>query len=104
MSEYLPEGKLINTPQNRAVTHSLRLLREAVKKKTILEARAGLCDASHNLCVQLGGIRGMIPREEGALGMRDGTVRDIAVISRVNRPVCFTVRQPSCLLHRHGGR
>ena len=91
MSEYLPEGKLINTPQNRAVTHSLRLLREAVKKKTILEARAGLCDASHNLCVQLGGIRGMIPREEGALGMRDGTVRDIAVISRVNRPVCFTV-------------
>ncbi len=40
MSEYLPEGKLINTPQNRAVTHSLRLLREAVKKKTILEARA----------------------------------------------------------------
>ncbi len=35
MSEYLPEGKLINTPQNRAVTHSLRLLREAVKKKTI---------------------------------------------------------------------
>ncbi|MBQ2469574.1 MAG: S1 RNA-binding domain-containing protein, partial [Ruminococcus sp.] len=35
--------------------------------------------------------RGVIPREEGAIGIRDGSVRDIAVISRVNRPVCFTV-------------
>ena len=91
MSEYLPEGKLIHTPENRAATHSLRLLREASLRGTILEARAGMCDASHNLCVDLGGIRGVIPREEGALGMRDGSVRDIAVISRVNRPVCFTV-------------
>lgn len=91
MSEYLPEGKRIHTPGNRAVTHSARLLREAMLKGTILEARASLCDASHNLCVDLGCMRGVIPREEGALGMRDGTVRDIAVISRVNRPVCFTV-------------
>ena len=36
--------------------------------------------------------KGIIPREEGALGIREGTVRDIAVISRVNRPVCFVVR------------
>lgn len=91
MSEYLPEGKRIHTPGNRAVLHSERLLREAMHKGTILEARANLCDASHNLCVDLGCMRGVIPREEGALGMRDGTVRDIAVISRVNRPVCFTV-------------
>lgn len=91
MSEYLPEGKLIHTPENHAVIHSERLLREAVQKKTVLEARAVLCDTSHNLCVNLGCMRGIIPREEGALGIRDGSVRDIAVISRVNRPVCFTV-------------
>lgn len=91
MSEYLPEGKLINTPGNRAVTGSARLLGEAVRKGSILEARASLCDASHNLCVDLGCMRGIIPREEGALGMKDGSVRDIAVISRVNRPVCFVV-------------
>ena len=91
MSEYLPEGKLIYTHENRAVLHSARLLQEAMHKGTILEARASLCDASHNLVVELGCMRGVIPREEGALGMRDGSVRDIAVISRVNRPVCFTV-------------
>ena len=33
----------------------------------------------------------IIPREEGAIGIREGTVRDIAVISRVNRPVCFII-------------
>ncbi len=91
MSEYLPEGKLLNTAENQRILHSEKLLRDAVAAQTILEARAMLCDASHNLCVDLGPIRGVIPREEGALGMRDGSVRDIAVISRVNRPVCFTV-------------
>ena len=91
MSEYLPEGKLLNTAENRRILHSEKLLREAAAAQTVLEARATLCDAEHNLYVDLGGIRGVIPREEGALGMRDGSVRDIAVISRVNRPVCFTV-------------
>lgn len=107
MSEYLPEGKLINTPENRAVTRSARLLQEAARKQTILEARASLCDSSHNLCVDLDCMRGLIPREEGALGMKDGTVRDIAVISRVNRPVCFVVKsietdggEPFALLSR----
>ena len=92
MSEYLPEGKLLNTGENRRFMRSERLLREAMESQKILEARATLCDASHNLCVDLGCMRGVIPREEGALGIKDGSVRDIAVISRVNRPVCFTVQ------------
>ena len=33
------------------------------------------------------------PREEGALGIREGTVRDIALLARVNRPVCFIVQE-----------
>ena len=57
----------------------------------VLEARSVMCDAAHNLTVDLGCMRGVIPREDGALGIRDGSVRDIAIISRVNRPVCFTV-------------
>ena len=91
MSDYLPEGKLIHTPENRAIIRSPRLLEEAMHRGTILEARAVLCDSAHNLLVELGCMRGVIPREEGALGIKDGSVRDIAVISRVNRPVCFTV-------------
>ena len=57
----------------------------------ILEARSVICDNEHNLIVDLKCMRGIIPREEGALGIREGTVRDIAIISRVNKPVCFII-------------
>lgn len=91
MSEFLPEGKLINNRENLACLSSIRSLREAIYTQKILEAPAVVCDSYHNLTVELGGFRGIIPREEGAVGIRDGSVRDIAVISRVNRPVCFVV-------------
>lgn len=93
MSEYLPEGKLISELENINILKSARLLNEAQKSEKILEARAGLCDANHNLIVDLGSMKGIIPREEGAIGIREGSVRDIAVISRVNRPVCFIVTE-----------
>ena len=91
MSEFLPEGKLINNRENLACLSSIQGLREAMRTQKILEAPAVVCDSYHNLTVELGCFRGIIPREEGALGIRDGSVRDIAVISRVNRPVCFVV-------------
>lgn len=91
MSEYLSEGKLISTQENINTLHSFSLLNEAKKEQRILEARACVCDSQHNLIVDLGIMKGIIPREEGAIGIRDGSVRDIAVISRVNRPVCFVI-------------
>ena len=91
MSEYLPEGKLSLSRENLNILSSPQLLREAMRDETILEAKATVCDSHHNLTVDLGCMKGIIPREEGAIGIRDGSVRDIAVISRVNRPVCFTV-------------
>ena len=91
MTDYLPEGKRALSRENLHILGSPSLLHEAARQGTILEAKAVLCDAEHNLTVDLGCMRGVIPREEGAIGIRDGSVRDIAVISRVNRPVCFTV-------------
>ena len=91
MTPYLPEGKLINTHENLKNLSSISAMREAKTQGKILEAKATLCDAKHNLTVDLGLIKGIIPREEGALGIREGTVRDIAVISRVNRPVSFVI-------------
>ena len=91
MSEYMPEGKLISTQENIEILSSPQLLKEAIKNETILEAKACVCDSQHNLILDLGSMKGVIPRIEGAIGIRDGSVRDIAVISRVNRPVCFTV-------------
>lgn len=92
MTEYKPEGILIDTPENCAAIKSLAALTEAQQSGTILEARAVICDSAHNLIVPLGsGIRGIILREEGAMGIAEGTTRDIAIISRVNKPVCFVV-------------
>jgi small subunit ribosomal protein S1 len=58
---------------------------------TVLEGRVALCDAAHNLHIDLPCMKGIIPREEGAIGIADGTTRDIALISRVGKAVCFTV-------------
>ena len=91
MNEYYPEGWLIDTLENRNAMQTPSSLADAYHENRLLEARALVCDSSHNLIVDLGCMRGIIPREEGAIGIREGTVRDIAVISRVNRPVCFLI-------------
>lgn len=91
MTGYFPEGRLINTVENLSAMQSLSQLTEAYHDSRILEARAVVCDSAHNLIVDLGIMKGIIPRDEGAIGIREGTVRDIAVISRVNRPVCFVI-------------
>ena len=90
--EFLPEGFLIKTEQNTLRTSNIFALSEAAKTGDILEGRAVLCDPSHNLIVKLSDeISGIIPREDGALGIKSGDTRDIAIISRVNKPVCFIV-------------
>lgn len=91
MSLFLPEGNLINTEENQSYINSLDRLSQAYAKQRILEAKVLVCDREHNLHLNLGGVKAIIPREDGALGIREGTVRDIAVISRVNRPVCFVI-------------
>lgn len=91
MNNYQPEGKLIFTAQNRNYIKSIPALLEAKDKDMILEARAVICDNEHNLIVDLPCIKGVIPRCEGAIGIEDGSTRDIALISRVNKPVCFKV-------------
>lgn len=96
MGTYLPEGNRINQSENEFYLRSEATLREAMNSGRVLEARAVLCDYAHNLIVDLGFCRGMIPREEGAVGIREGTVRDIAIISRVNKPVCFVVQELRC--------
>lgn len=91
MTEYLPEGFLINTPENQNCLRSTFTLQECMTNGKILEAPCVVCDSSHNLIIELGCMRGIIPREEGALGIKEGTTKDIALISRVNKPVCFIV-------------
>lgn len=91
MREYYPEGVLLGTAENRRRTESAAALAEAAIMQEVVEARAVLCDNEHNLYVELPGMTGIIPREEGALGIAEGTTRDIALISRVSKPVSFLV-------------
>ncbi len=91
MTSFLPEGKRINTSENLQRISDIESIRKAMTDRTILEARAKLCDNEHNLIVDLGAYRGVIPRAECAVGIKEGTVRDIAILSRVNHPVQFIV-------------
>jgi len=91
MTEYLPEGSRLETPENRAALRDEAALEEACRRGLTLEARATVCDGAHNLYLSLGPVRGVIPHDEGALGIASGAVRDIALISRVNKPVAFKI-------------
>ena len=86
-----PEGRLLHTPENLTACASPEALRRAMESGAILEGTALSCDASHDLTVALGPYTGRIPREEAALGIAEGEIRDIAILSRVGKPVCFTV-------------
>ena len=89
---YRPEGVLSESFQNRMCFKNSQSLREAFAAGKILEARAIACDCDHNLIVDMGCCRGIIPRKECAIGIEDSSTRDIAIISRVNKPVVFRIK------------
>lgn len=91
MIQFFPEGVLINKSENSYYLKNLSTITEAMHEGKILEATVKVCDSDHNLILDLNGIKGIINREDGAVGIKEGTVRDIAIISRVNRPVSFIV-------------
>lgn len=92
MMSYSPEGFLINTKENRYYLSNAENLQKACAEGIPLEQRVTYCDCKHNLHMELGDIHGIIPREECALGIDDGSVKDIAIIARVNKPVRFVVK------------
>ena len=91
MKRYLPEGSLIGTSENAQRLRTPLTVADCFAKGIVLEARASVCNANHDLIVDLGCMKGIIPRCEGALGIDDGSVRDIAIISRVGKPICFII-------------
>lgn len=91
MTDFYPEGWSCGGSENKRSIMTPSLLSEAQQKQTVIESPVLMCDASHNLIVNLGCMKGVIPRDEGAIGISDGSTRDIALISRVGRPVCFIV-------------
>ena len=91
---YYPEGALIDTYENIAAFTSPETLKAAQKNEKILEGIAVCCDKSHNIIVSLhNDYKGIIPRNEGAVGILEGTTKDIALISRVGKPICFVIKE-----------
>ncbi|MBO5020831.1 MAG: 30S ribosomal protein S1 [Clostridia bacterium] len=89
MNGFYPEGWCGNAPKTKEFTEGF--LAESLAEGRVLEAVVLMCDAAHNLIVDLGCMRGIIPRNEGAIGIEDGRTRDIALISKVGKSVCFVV-------------
>ena len=84
---FVPEGFLIDDPQNRRRISSLPGLQEASAAGETLEARATMFDLEKILVVELAGVKGIIPfSESSAAGSRE-----IALLSRVGKPVCFKI-------------
>ena len=107
-SVYLPEGLLIDTPKNKEYISSLSGLEYAKTNGIILEGMAVLCNSELSLEIELGnGICGIIPREEVVWDCTGNGIKDIAVITRVGKAVCFKVKdirhrdgKPYCILSR----
>lgn len=84
---YLPEGCIYNSQENQSVITSESGLRSVIASRSNIELKAVSCSSNHDIIVELPIGKGVIPREEGAIGIDDGTTRDIALISRVNKIV-----------------
>ena len=88
---FLPEGRLRFTEENQTLCATPDGLRKAMEERKILEGVTLLCDTKHDLIVRVGPFTGLIPRSEAALGIAEGTTREVAILSRVGKPICFTV-------------
>lgn len=90
MNRYLPEGSLISTEENYSYIKNKEGLERALNDQAILEAPAVLCDHNLNLHIQLGEIKGIIPKNEVMYSKADG-IKDIAILTRVGKTVSFKV-------------
>lgn len=91
--KYLPEGRLIHTHENTSPLSSMEAMKRAREDHQVLEGIALKCGPDLTLTVDLGGRTGIIPKSEAAIGTNDGATRDIAIISRVGKPVAFFIHK-----------
>lgn len=90
---FLPEGYLTGTRENTARISSLRELERAYEHGTVLEGTVQRCDCTDmSLHIPLGDVMGVIPREEAAFSAV-GETKDIAIITRVGKPVAFVIKE-----------
>ncbi len=91
MNDYKPEGSLLRTVENHAWFTDLNLLEQAMERGVILESTALLCDAHFTLHFDFGCIKARMPREEVVYMPNQENPKDIAILTRVGKAVCFKI-------------
>ena len=90
----MPENKAFPPEGLRpSVVCTMQSLKQAAESGEILEALALRCDVDHTLHFSLNGIRAIMERGEVNAPWISGAERDIAILSRVGKPTCFTVQE-----------
>ncbi|MBR2590231.1 MAG: S1 RNA-binding domain-containing protein [Clostridia bacterium] len=93
MREFVFEGGLLHSVENIAACSTSNALEDALKQQKIIEGICCMCDSEMNLHLKLGAVEGIIPKSESAIGAECGKVKDIALISKVGKPVQFMVQR-----------
>lgn len=94
MTSYSPEGALIKTQKNKEHLSSEAGIIRAMEQGIILEAPVAICDHELNLHLVLPcGIRGIIPKDEAVFSQTGERTKDIAILTRVGKTVCFKVTE-----------
>ena len=86
MQTFRTEGNYRSTDRLSAAE-----LRAAIASHEILQSTALAFDTSRQLRFEFGGVRAVMPFDQCADGAENGSVRDIAVLTRVGRPTCFII-------------
>ena len=89
---YAPEGNLLYLPENQEYISSLSGLERAFAENKTLEATVSLCDSALRLHVSLGDIKGIIEYEDAIFCRTGEIIKDIAIITRVGKPVAFKIK------------
>lgn len=92
-NSYRPEGSQVNARENAEYLSCTQGLENACADGTILEATALMCDEDLNLHFKFGEVEGIMPRDECAYSPDGTEVKDIAVLTRVGKAVCFKVKE-----------
>ena len=84
---YMPEGLLSGISFKTAAESAIK---QAIDGGVTVESVVTRCDGQHNLYCEMGRFTGIIPRELAALE-ENSKGKEIAVISKVGKSVCFKI-------------
>ncbi len=88
---FTPEGELYFSAENQAALSSVAGLEKAMQNGTVVEGIATLCDSELRLHVDLKCAHGILEPDEAVYCRAGETRKDIAIVSRVGKPVAVRI-------------